>query len=65
MTTHLGVPRIRRDRRAVGRLRAVNILPVRLQQDAEVHVRLGGVSWISQLFDRLTDDGMTDGALVK
>ena len=28
-------------------------------------LELGGVLWISQLFGRLTDDGTTDGALVK
>ena len=36
-----GVPRICRDRRAVGRLRAVEVLSLVLQQDAEVEVRVG------------------------
>ena len=36
-----------------------------LARGDEKVAELGGVSWISQLFGRLTDDGMTDGALVK
>ena len=31
----------------------------------ELDDALRGVSWISQLFGRVTDDGTTDGAVVK
>jgi hypothetical protein len=41
VVVRVGVPRIRRDRRAVGRLRAVEVLSLVLQQDAEVEVRVG------------------------
>ena len=41
VAVRVGVPRIRRDRRAVRRLRAVEVLPHGLQQDAEVGVRRG------------------------
>ena len=37
----LGVPRIRRDRRTVRRLRTVHVLPLFLQQEAEDVVRVG------------------------
>ena len=38
VAVRVGVPRIRRDRRAVGRLRALDILPLVLQQEAEAVV---------------------------
>ena len=45
VAVRVGVPRIRRNRRAVRRLRAVDVMPLVLQQEAEVVVR-GSVPWI-------------------